>query len=415
MNVTILSIATLLLPFALSLIFSTAHAQPTTIRIVSDEIAQNFPYNIEFTLGAEDTYEITEISIRFKSPASDIWTYGYPNFVPGRQVKARYKLNTNGSMYVAPGTDLKYFYVITNSNGQLFTTEPQIITYLDTRFTWNTTDKGSLRIMWHETPANDLKQISAELSISINRIRAILGTESTNLMKGIIYNTSSEGELAFPPQSSTLTMERIFQGFAFPEWGIFLGIGLQTDLIVHEVSHLLMSQVVSSPGATIPSWVNEGFANYVASEGSSRYRISAIPGIRNHLYSMPLRNMNSIPGKANDIHAFYEKSESVVRFMINEFGEVKFREFLKQLNHRTRPDDALKSSYGFGINELEGRWFNEYPRVGMPDQAKFPYWSLSNMLIGGMVILTAIMVFIRLVFTWMSKSAQFTKGHVSDE
>lgn len=404
MNVAILSIAALLSPFTLSLLPSTAHAKShTTIKIVSNEIEQNFPYNMEFTLEAKDTHKITDITIHFKSPESHIWTYGYPEFVPGSIVKARYKLITTGTMYVAPGTDLEYFYIVQNSSGHMFTTEPQIISYRDTRFTWNTTNIGPLSIMWYGTPDNDMRKIRTEVGVSINRIKDILGTESTKAMKGIIYNTRSDGELAFPPQSSTLTRERIFQGFAFPEWSIFLGIGLQTDLIIHEVSHLLVGQFVSSPGATVPSWVDEGFANYVASQGSSNHRVNEIPTTRAHLYPLPLRNMNSIPGKANDIHAFYEKSESVVGFMINEFGEIKFRNFLKHLDSRVHPNEALKHSHGFGIDELERRWFNKYRGVRTPDQAKFPYWSLSNILIGCMVLLTAIMVLIRIAFKWLIK------------
>ena len=66
----------------------------------------------------------------------------------------------------------------------------------------------------------------------------------------------------------------MFQGFAFPERGVFVGIGLRPGLIVHESAHLMLEEATDSPGARLPAWVNEGFATYVEPGGHRDSRVS---------------------------------------------------------------------------------------------------------------------------------------------
>ena len=94
--------------------------------------------------------------------------------------------------------------------------------------------------------------ISQRLQVTLNRP-----------VRGIIYNSRAEARQALPYLSQTITDQQVFQGFAFPDRGAFVGIGLDASLIVHESAHLLLREATDSPRAKVPAWVDEGFASYV--------------------------------------------------------------------------------------------------------------------------------------------------------
>ena len=414
-SVAVLSIFALLMVGVFSMVISTVHATGADIQIIANQIDVHFPDNVQFTLEAEAQTEIVEIALYFKTPISNVWTYGYPNFAPGRRVKATHRLRTSGNQYLASGIDLEYFYTIKDSQGLVSETQRKTFTYLDSRFDWNTTEIGPLTIMWHDLPESRAVRISEEVSTSLNRINDLLRTESKEPIKGVIYNTISEAQPAFPNQSQTLTRERIFQGFAFSQWGIFLGVGLQTNLITHESAHLILSQVAGSPGISIPAWVDEGFASYVAADAHLPRGAGGLP-ISVDRSSRSLRNMSTIPGRARDIHTFYRKAESVVRFMIEELGEDKFRDFIGQIDRGNHADAALEVAYGFGIDELDRRWANATRGGGgIPERSTFPYWSLNSILIGGVALLSSILLMTRLVLKRLHGPQEYEDSEITDD
>ena len=414
-SVAVFSIFVLFMVGVSSMVVPVVHATGEDIQIISDQIEVHFPDNVQFTLEAEAEAEIVGIALYFKTPISNIWTYGYPNFAPGRRVKATHRLRTSGSQYLASGIDLEYFYTIKDSQGLVSETQRRTFTYLDSRFDWNTTEIGPLTIMWHDLSESRVERISKEVSTSLNRINALLRSEPKEPIKGIIYNTISEAQVAFPNQSQTLTRERIFQGFAFSQWGVFLGVGLQTNLIVHESAHLLLSQVAGSPGISIPAWVDEGFASYVAADAHFPRGAGGLP-IGVDRSSRPLRNMSTIPGKVRDIHTFYRKAESVVGFMIEELGEDKFRDFIGQIDRGNHADAALKAAYGFSVDELERRWADATRGGGgIPERSSFPYWSLNSILIGVVALLTSILLTARLVLKRLRGPQEYEDSEITDD
>jgi len=62
---------------------------------------------------------------------------------------------------------------------------------------------------------------------------------------------------------SHTTEQQTFQGFAFPERSIFLGLGMERGLILHESAHLLLGQAMGNNALPTPAWLDEGFASYM--------------------------------------------------------------------------------------------------------------------------------------------------------
>jgi len=130
-------------------------------------------------------------------------------------------------------------------------------------------------------------------------------------------------------------------------------VGWQPRLIIHESAHLLLRQSISSPLANVPAWVDEGFASYMepaAHGGSTGLLRGASPDL------IPLRHMNSVPGRPEDIRYFYRKAESVLGHLLEDQGVERFRAFLGQLDRGKDVDKALIEAYGFDLEGLDQRW-----------------------------------------------------------
>lgn len=152
-------------------------------------------------------------------------------------------------------------------------------------------------------------------------------------------------------------------------------IGKETILELIETAHLLLNEAVSSPGARVPAWVNEGFASHVE---SGRYGYTRGFSGGDAPDRMPLRHMDSVPGRISDIRYFYRKAESVVGYLLETHGDERFRAFLDQLDGGKDDDEALSEVYGFGLDGLDRRWSSP-PTQEVPDDSggravPFGYW-----------------------------------------
>jgi hypothetical protein len=107
---------------------------------------------------------------------------------------------------------------------------------------------------------------------------------------------------------------------------------------------------------TLPGWIEEGLAMF--SEGRLDATMQSIldQAIRND-YLVSLRSLNGgfseLPDKAN---LSYSQSYSVVKFMIDTYGQEKMTQLLVALRDAKPIDVALLEVYGFDTDGLEDAW-----------------------------------------------------------
>ena len=345
----------LVLAVAISLLLvptsSVIYASGEDIRIISQSQEINFPSGVDFKLTVESTSEITEVRLLFRSTgSSQVWSYAYPSFAAGTRVTANHRLATSGGNYVPPGAEVEFQYIISDSAGNTLTTELATFEYTDTRFEWDRTQIGPLQLVHHDIRQYNVDRVASRITPAIQRLNDLLGIQNGKRIKGIIYNRRSETQEAFPFQSQVISDARVFQGFAFSNHNIFVGVGLDPRLIVHETTHLLMAQSLGERAKPLPAWLNEGFASFMEPDSHQ------IDSVQFRTRSMPLRSMASVSGTPSHISAFYQKAESIVDFLVQSRGEENFQEFLAELRKGRTVDQALTTVYGFDTDGLESRW-----------------------------------------------------------
>ena len=385
-------LAGLVLATALALWLTTLPAQAFggEIRVVSDQQEVKFPGGLGFNLTAEAEGEIVEIRLYYRTLEEGIWSYAYLKFDPGQRITASLDLDTSGSVYLAPGTQVEYYYIIRDSLGNEHQTSLGTLEYVDTRFQWKEVQAGPLVLRYHDVGESRVTSVVNQVETELERIAGILPAWDQEPMKGIIYNRRSEAVAAFPRQSQSITAQGVYAGFSFPATGVFVGLGFQSRIIVHEAAHLMMHQALGSNALRQPAWLSEGFASYV--EPNSR----AYSGRSLSSRGLPLRAMSSQPGTARAIATFYRKSESVVAYLIEEHGADSFQRLLAQLAEGRTINQALEDTYGFDVDGLESRWAGNpsgppAPAPGEPDRPS-PFLYFDAWILGGLGLFVLVMV-----------------------
>ena len=404
----VLGVALLLLLVPLFFIAPAVSAAGDNIRVISNEREVRFPGDVVFNLEVEGEADIVEVRLYFRVAPSRIWTYTYPDLTPSRHVETSFNLDVSGVSYVPPGTELEYYYSVLDTQGNILKTRPETFVYVDARFQWQTVEAGPLTIFWHDLSEKRVREVAQKVEESLIEVGELLRVNLDVPLRGVIYNSRKDAREAFPNQSSTITQVQVFQGFAFPERGVFVGVGFRPGLIVHESTHLLLEQATSSPRARVPAWVNEGLASYM--EPGAHARSRGFPGAVNP-DRMPLRHMYSVPGRPEAIRYFYQKAESVVGYLLENYGAAKFRTFIGQLDEGRRSDKALMATYGFGLDGLDQGWYSSMGEVGHEEDTGgdgfgFPLSSLSTLLIAILVLVVMGLMVANFVARRLSKGAE---------
>ncbi len=317
------------------------------ITVIDSHYEIDFPDAIRLSLTVQGNADISNVRLFYRTAGSETWSRAYPNFSPGQQVTANLTLATGKAKYLPPGAELEYYYSIRDAAGNVHQTPSAVIEYLDNRIQWDRTQIGHLLLLHHDLPRIKVSSQSRDIKVALNRISGLLPAGIEERIKGVIYNGDSEALDALPSREQTMIESPGFGGFAFPDNQVFVGFGFEATIIVHEAAHLLLDQAVGPKGRPLPAWLDEGFANYAMPPHWDRHLSKEVP---------PLTAMSRVSGTPEEIYTFYQKAESVVAFLIEEYGIGSFQTLVRRLAQGNSIEDALMQVYGFGVSGLDTAW-----------------------------------------------------------
>lgn len=376
------------------------------IQVLAYHSESNFPDDLIIGVTTKGQSDIVEVKVNYRAAGSPVWAYGYSDFKASRLVTSKFRIPASGTSYMPPGAQIEYYFTIRDARGNAHDTPTRTADYSDTRFQWETAQIGRLSLFYHDVPRSRVDSLSGELDGEIQRLESLLHVDSRQPLKGLIYNSFAEAAPAFPNQSRTITDSEVFHGFAFSTHRVFLGIGMQPRIIVHEVAHLMLAQSLDSGGNHVPSWLNEGFASYVE-PGSNPYSGQSLSS-----QGPSLRAMAAVSGTPSEINYFYLKAESVVSFLIEEYGTDAFQRLLAELRRGRPIDVALLNTYGFDTDGLEANWAASpagRASGGTQDPAA-PIVYFDTWFLGGLILVVMAFVFIRYVIRKLRPSTDDEDG-----
>jgi hypothetical protein len=362
------------------------------IKVLSANHSIDFPDEVVLTVEVESQSVITEVTLYYRLGSRTIRVYGYPDFEPDTRVSADFVIDTDGGSFLPSGVDIQYHYVIKDADGNTFQSPDFSLEYKDPAYDWHRYRHGALEILWHDRPRDTVVAVANTVSERLESVKELLDLTDVEPMKAVIVNGSREASRSFPVVSRTATTGHLYGGFAFGDLDVFVLGGLDVDGMIHEMTHLLIDEALSSPWARIPPWLNEGLAMYF--ESGPRGRDATVARAARSDGLIPLRDMERIPGRPNDVRLFYAQSWSLVDHMMAAHGERRMAELLAAVAKGDPIRKAVIDVYGTTLEGLEEDWKAGISGASTPVPTPNPgVWGTSAIITGAMAIaITAVVV-----------------------
>ncbi len=378
----------------------------TPIRVVYSTHSIAFPEEIVLTLVAESDSPITHVRLVYQLGNQQTSIYGYPKFTPSNLIETDFRIKTGGANFLPSGVDVSYFYHIGDANGNEFDSERYSLEYLDPRYDWQRYSLPGFEVLWHDRPASEVRAVAHDVNARLDEVRALLRLDETSTMKAVILNGRREASTSLPKVSDAATSGHLYGGFAYGALDVFVLVGLGREGMIHEMTHLLIDEAMTSPRGRLPAWLNEGLAMYF--EGSSGWRERAVLDAYHRGRLMPLRSMGAVPGVPSDVRNFYSQSWSVVDYMMETYGPDRMTALLGAIDSGMDVEQAVPVAYDISLGELESRWKRSLGGGMIERLPADPGTVGTSFIIGGAVVvaLTAVL------FRWLSNTPDADEADV---
>ena len=343
----------------------TAQAQASEIQILNHRVQTDFPTDVKFYIEVAGPDEIEEVRVYMKTIGQTTRSaYRQVEFEPGNVVSGEAELLTSGNNYVPPGTRLAYYFEVTDKAGRTLRTEDEVFVYLDTRFEWFTVSEGIITVYYNSPLVKSRAEHVLETAMSSMAITGpLLGIRPELPLHIITYHNYQEMAGALPFRSQATSERLITAGVAFDKERVLMvhsGDRSVTSTTAHEFVHLLVGDALGRAYPQAPDWLNEGLAEYGSRHGGDRQVLNS--GVERAISTGALRpvpHLGSYSGTPGEILYAYAHGESIVTFMVLEYGEEKMGELMKALARTFDIDAALEQVYGFDQWGLDAAWREE--------------------------------------------------------
>ena len=287
--------------------------------------------------------------------------YRQVEFEPGKVVSGEAELLTSGNNYVPPGTRLAYSFEVTDKAGRTLRTEDEVFVYLDTRFEWLTVSEGIVTVYYNNPLVESRAEHVLETALKSMEITGpLLGIDPDVPLHIVTYHNYQDMVGALPFRSQTTREGLITQGMAFDEERVLMvhsGSSSVTGTTAHEFVHLLVGDALGRAYPQVPTWLNEGLAEYGSRHSGGRDILNRrVERAISDGSLRPLWHLGSYSGTPDEIIYAYAHGESVVTFMVEEYGDEKMAQLMRALARTFDVDAALEEVYGLDQHGIDSAW-----------------------------------------------------------
>jgi len=371
MRKNIILITLLILAFGL-LPVSRVHAasQPD---VANNQVVFDFPNSATFSADITSGTEIASVVLEYGNAqltCGEVVAKAFPEVTSSKSVSVAWTWDMRQSGSLPPGASLWWRWRITDKNGAQTVSETKTATWLDDIHNWKTITQGKINFHWYsgdETFARDLLNAAQG---GLDLLKRDAGLEPDAPIDIYIYGSNSDMRDAILYEPSWTG------GMAFPEQNIvILGIA-QSDLdwgrssIVHELTHVLVGHLTFSCLSDVPTWLDEGLAVYSEGKLDPASQTQLDTAIRNNQL-LSVRSLSAgFSEVADKAYLSYSQSYSIVKFLIETYGQNKMNALLIALRDGKTTDEALSEVYGFDVDGLEDAWREAVGAGPRPASAK---------------------------------------------
>jgi hypothetical protein len=337
------------------------------IDVHSQEASNDFPKGIIFKLDFESEEPAKEVRFHYAIAPDGSQAYGVPECTGTTSVQCTFDLKSTPDNFLIPGVEITYFWEITDQAGRTVETAHDRCMYQDDRFHWKSLSEDGLTVWFYAGSESDMRSLLSVGQDTLTRMGSLLGTEVDFPVKVFVYDSAEDmqpvllaGQIS--PEHGVITLGEV----VVSDTAVVARDVSPSDILRHELSHIVLRTAVKGPFSDLPAWLEEGVAVYGQSQPLPDMTSALEAAIKsNQPFTIRSLSSASVGASGGSVSLFYGESYSVVRFLIDEYGEQKFRDLLAAFREGNRTDDALMQVYGFDQDGLENAWRQS---VGLPER-----------------------------------------------
>ncbi|MCB9077696.1 MAG: hypothetical protein H6631_08905 [Anaerolineaceae bacterium] len=330
------------------------------IKLIDQTWESSFNQAVTFSAEASSSAEIVDADLFYRVVGQLATSRNQGEFTPGTTVNATYTIDlTDPVNYQPPGTELEFWWKFVDADGNELKTEPETLSYLDDRHTWETLSNDRLTLSWYNGDARFGETLFERANEALDTLETDFGASIEDPIKIFIYGSQPELLDAMSAGAQEWT-----GGAAYTDYGVVV-IGISSGQLdwglkamTHEMSHLVIHQATDNPfggGDTLPRWLDEGIAVYNENrtELDEDFKPLFDRAVANNNL-MTLRTLSSpFPSDTMQANLAYGESGAVVKFMIDTYGSESMADLLGVFAEGALYDEALEQAIGLNMDQLD--------------------------------------------------------------
>jgi len=201
-----------------------------------------------------------------------------------------------------------------------------------------------------------VKELTEGVESRLSRVKLEVDIPEERKPKVYVYPSAEE------LRGAVLFTQEWTGALAFTDYNIILipvgpdNLEWAKRTLAHEITHLLVREATFGPFGDIPTWLNEGLAQYAEGEMED-YQSEILKDAIKEDKLISVRSLcSSFPADPDQASLAYAQSLSLVSYLVETYSWADMRELLAVFKEGSTYDNALQMVYSFDISGLEERW-----------------------------------------------------------
>lgn len=274
--------------------------------------------------------------------------------------------------FLPAGMDLRYFWRVHSVDGSSANSTPEIVAWVDNRFTWNST--GTDQVVVHSYALSDefARYLAATAQSTMTELENRFDLPESAPISIWIYQNASDFREAIPANS-----REAVAGSSYPGYLVIHAVvpdGNEREVgrtITHEVSHQVLYQATMNPYALPPLWFDEGMATHAQTAGVSGYLPLAVYAAQmGQVFSLSSLQ-SGFPFQPDKAAIAYAVSWSAIEYIQSTWGDRGIAGLIDAFAAGIPVEVAIEQCLGVTMDELDadlGEWLaahNTQPAVSI--------------------------------------------------
>ena len=261
------------------------------------------------------------------------------------------------SVFVPSGVTLEYHWEVALTAGELATTKPEAVTWLDTRWNWETVRSAQVVLHSYDLSPDFARTILESAQSTVTDLEDRYSLERSEPIVLWIYPSIEDYRGAQQPNS-----RESIAGASYP--GLFLVAAVLSNgdtrevgrVIPHEISHQVLYQATRNPFTLPPLWFDEGLATHYQIGGTDGYLQMVTAAHReDRLFDLDSLD-TTFPFLPSQATLAYATSWSAIEYIQERYGDEGIERLIAAFATGDSFDSAMENALGMSIIEMNDTW-----------------------------------------------------------